>query len=142
MKKQIVLAILLIGVLAFSFAQDCEVTVEVSGVAPKAGTVYLAAFNSESTYKKNEALFSRKVDADGAIVQIPLTLPAGDYVVVVFQDLNMNQKMDANIIGMPKEPVGISNYDGKGIPGGFGKLKLPVTSSTKTIPIKLISIKK
>jgi uncharacterized protein (DUF2141 family) len=54
----------------------------------------------------------------------------------------MNQKMDANIIGMPKEPVGISNYDGKGIPGGFNKLKMSVTALTKTIPIKLISIKK
>jgi len=139
--KKLIIAVILLGCLACAFAQDCSVTVEVSGVEPKAGTVYLAVFNSESSYKKKETFQTRKADADGTILEIPLVLPAGDYVIVVFQDLNMNVKLDANFIGIPKEPVGISNYDGKSIPGGFSKLKMTVSASTKTIPIKLISIK-
>jgi len=139
--KKFMLAAILLGCLSFTFAQDCNVTVEVSNVELKAGTVYLAVFNSESSYKKKEVFQARKADADGTTVSLPLVLPAGDYVIVVFQDLNMNVKMDTNVIGIPKEPVGISNYTGKGIPGGFSKLKMTVSASTKTISIKLISIK-
>jgi len=139
--KKLLSAAILLGCLACASAQDCNVIVEVNNVLPKAGTVYMAVFNSESSYKKKEAFQSRKIDADGTTLDIPLTVSAGDYVIVVFQDLNMNMKMDANFIGIPKEPVGISNYDGKSIPGGFSKLKITISASTKTIPIKLVSIK-
>ena len=52
--KKLLLAAVLLGCLSFAFAQDCNVTVEVSNVELKAGTVYLAVFNSESSYKKKE----------------------------------------------------------------------------------------
>lgn len=32
-----------------------------------------------------------------------------DYAVTVFHDLNGNQKLDKNILGIPKEPIGFSN---------------------------------
>jgi uncharacterized protein (DUF2141 family) len=36
-------------------------------------------------------------------------LPAGEYAVAAYQDINGNGKLDRNFIGIPKEPVGVSN---------------------------------
>lgn len=47
--------------------------------------------------------------------------------------------LDTSFIGMPKEPVGLSNYDGKGIPGKFKKHKFSVNENTEIlIPLKEI----
>ena len=47
----------------------------------------------------------------------------------------------ANIIGIPKEPAGYSNFAGGGPPGGFKKLKFAVQSDTE-ITVPLLSMKK
>ena len=47
--------------------------------------------------------------------------------------------LDTSFIGMPKEPVGLNNYDGKGIPGKFKKHKFSVNENTEIIiPLKEI----
>ena len=42
-------------------------------------------------------------------------LPAGQYAVVVLHDRNNSGKMDKNFMGMPTEPVGLSNYKSIGL---------------------------
>lgn len=37
------------------------------------------------------------------------SLPPGRYAVAVYLDLNNNRKLDKNLLGIPKEPVGVSN---------------------------------
>lgn len=36
-------------------------------------------------------------------------LPAGSYGVIAFHDINGNEKLDTNMIGIPTEPYGFSN---------------------------------
>jgi uncharacterized protein (DUF2141 family) len=36
-------------------------------------------------------------------------LPAGDYAIRVMHDVNGNGELDSNLVGMPKEPWGMSN---------------------------------
>lgn len=45
----------------------------------------------------------------GDRVTVELLLPAGDYALSVFQDVNDNGKLERNFIGIPKEPAGLSN---------------------------------
>ncbi len=45
----------------------------------------------------------------GDRVTIELLLPAGEYALSVFQDVNDDGKLERNFIGMPKEPAGLSN---------------------------------
>jgi acyl-CoA reductase-like NAD-dependent aldehyde dehydrogenase/uncharacterized protein (DUF2141 family) len=40
---------------------------------------------------------------------VELDLPPGTYAVTVYEDINSNHKLDHNFIGIPREPVGISN---------------------------------
>ena len=43
---------------------------------------------------------------------------AGEYAFAVFQDTNNNEV---------KEPVALSNWSGKGLPGGWDKQKVQIT---------------
>ena len=56
---------------------------------------------------------------------------------MLVHDINNNGKLDTTFIGIPKEPVGLSNYDGKSIPGKFNKHKFSVNENTEIIiPLK------
>lgn len=43
-------------------------------------------------------------------------LPEGEYALIAYQDLNGNEQIDMRLLGMPKEPVGVSN-DARGLFG-------------------------
>lgn len=45
---------------------------------------------------------------DGAIT-VELQLPAGEYALSVFHDVDDDGKLARNFIGLPKEPAGLSN---------------------------------
>ena len=38
-----------------------------------------------------------------------IRLPFGKYAISIFHDVNDNEELDANFIGIPKEPYGFSN---------------------------------
>lgn len=45
----------------------------------------------------------------GDKVTVELLLPAGEYALSIFQDVNDDGKLARNFIGIPKEPAGLSN---------------------------------
>ena len=65
-----------------------------------------------------------------------IQLKSGDYAFCVYHDVNKDGKLNTNGIGIPKEPYGFSNYDGKGFPGNFKKHKVVIGEAmTITIPL-------
>jgi uncharacterized protein (DUF2141 family) len=87
--------------------------VEVSGLKDVTGNVYIAVYNSDSTWLGDETVLSKKVaisDAlDGDLVRTELLLPLGEYALSVFYDKDNDGELDTNFIGMPKEPIAMSN---------------------------------
>lgn len=61
------------------------------------------------------------VAADPTTVLVPRTeLPPGRYAVQIVYDRNANRKLDTNLLGIPREPVGFSrNATGRFGPPGF-----------------------
>ena len=112
----------------------------VSGVKPGGGTIYAAVFDTADGYRKNVPFRSLALQPASPVVEAIVTLPPGEYVFSLYQDLNSNGKLDTNFIGIPREPVGISNYDGKGPPGGFERQKVRIPAGGMTLEIRLISI--
>jgi uncharacterized protein (DUF2141 family) len=45
----------------------------------------------------------------GDRITVELLLPAGEYALSVFQDVDDDGKLKSNFIGIPKEPAGLSN---------------------------------
>lgn len=138
MKKRVIAAALLVAA-ASAFAADCAVTIQLKNVNKGGGKVFMSIYESEQAYKASKPLKWAAYDATDTEISVTETLAAGEYVMSAFQDSNGNNKLDSNILGIPKEPVGISNYKGKGIPGGFKELKTAVSGET-TIVVEMKKI--
>lgn len=87
--------------------------VEISGLKDATGNVYIAVYNSDSTWLSDKTVLSKKVAIaealDGDQVRTELQLPLGEYALSVFYDKDDDGEMDTNFIGMPKEPIALSN---------------------------------
>lgn len=100
-----------------SFGQN-KLTVEVSGIKAIQGDHYLSLYNRESSWLNADSAFLKekvpvKKDPDKIILR---DIPAGDYAIAIYQDMNANEIMDANEMRIPKEPYGFSNNP-KGLRG-------------------------
>lgn len=121
------------------FAQEFKVNLQINNVKQNKGKIFIAVYNKAESYKKQIPDIPIIIEAKSNFLSIDIDIPKGDYVFSVFQDINNNNKLDTNLVGMPKEPVGISNFDGKGIPGSFKKLNMKIEKDTKIV-INLIEL--
>ena len=142
--KKIVLLVLIqivCGIFLFAeeTAEEKKLTVQITNVTSEEGQIILAIYNSSENYDKRIAFQEVKLKPEIDTVIFETNLPDGEYLVMLVHDINNNGKLDTTFIGMPKEPVGLSNYDGKGIPGKFKKHKFSVNENTEIIiPLKKI----
>ena len=126
------IAALLFGAPALS----ADVTVSVSKLASDTGALVVQVYDSKDTWLSDDTVLSKRhilSEGDaGQTIVIPIELKPGRYALSVYHDENNNEKLDANFIGIPKEPVGLSNdhrpkfgppsYDKAGIEIGEGSV--------------------
>ena len=120
------------------FAEPLNVTIEINEVLPNQGKIIMAIFYSKNGYKKKILYKALTIDSTSTTLLVDEILPSGEYVISMFQDKNGNGKLDTYIFGIPKEPIGITNYFKKGIPGGFNKLKIQINEDKMIIKINMI----
>lgn len=102
-------ALLLIAVPALAQTADSSVVLTFQTGA-RTGSVMVALYNSEASYEGGAAVAHMAVPANsGAVVARFDHLPAGDYAVKSFHDVDGDGQMDANPFGMPTEPYAFSN---------------------------------
>jgi uncharacterized protein (DUF2141 family) len=138
MKKLGLLYILIL--FHFSLFAQTSVLLTISGIKYNNGKVYISLFNSEQAYNERSVFLSANVAPENETISISLTMPEGEYLFSVLQDSNENGKLDTNMFGIPKEPVGLSHYNGKGIPGNFDKHKVLVSSIPMNLTVQLHKI--
>lgn len=94
-------------------ANAAELTVMVSNFKSEVGALNVTIYDSAQDWLGNDFVttvalrISEEVTA--GVVTATFELEPGDYAVSVHHDDNDNGKMDANFIGIPKEPIGLSN---------------------------------
>jgi uncharacterized protein (DUF2141 family) len=113
MKKLLLIAALIFSVINTTNAQEeketLNLTVEFSGMKSDKGSLFVALYNTEATFlKENYKGEITKIEDKKSIV-IFKNLPKGVYAISSFHDANDNKKMDTNFLGIPKEPIGMSN---------------------------------
>jgi uncharacterized protein (DUF2141 family) len=128
--------------LVISFVASAQITtkLKIEGIERNGGPIYISIFNSEPSFKAREAFLSFSLNADCETVTKDLNLPAGEYVFSIYQDTNGNKKLDSNLIGIPKEKFGFTNYDGKSAPGNFNRHRVEVNENSKAIVVTLFKI--
>lgn len=137
MGKKMLFCFLLCLAAGYSFAETVSAVIEINGVTVNGGLVYVAVYNNEKDFKKEARYTGFMLAADNTALTCTAELPEGDYVVSAFQDVNGNQELDTKAFGIPAEPLGLTNYNLKGAPGGFQKLKVPVNRSSTRITVNM-----
>ena len=124
----------------FLFAETVKVTIEHN--PSRKGNILIAVFNDPGEFPDKKSI-SKKIipsELDGSST-IELELSHGDYAISVFLDENRNNKLDTNILGIPKELFGFSNnpriLTG---PPSFHESEITVDGTHKTFKIKLIKL--
>ena len=87
--------------------------IELSGLQHVEGNLYIAVYDSGDTWLGKDTVLEKQVviaeSREGELVSTRLQLPPGEYALSIFYDSNNNGELDTNFIGIPKEPVALSN---------------------------------
>ncbi len=128
------------ALLLSSGSQAGELKLSLQGRGLSGKNLYVAIHTSAADFPSRDDRAIRRVVAaagDTAELLIP-NLPAGEYAVSVFADINGNGRLDRNLIGMPSEPVGISrNAKGRFGPPKFADAAFTVGDGLTTQSIRI-----
>ena len=76
------------------------------------GSIYVAVYDRPEKFLKEQEVRFQKIIPVSAKGELEITLPelpAGNYAISCFHDVNGNGKLDKNLLGIPTEPYGFSN---------------------------------
>jgi uncharacterized protein (DUF2141 family) len=121
----------------FNFAQQTTLNITIDNVQNEKGVVRIAVYNEQNHLKK-KYVWSGVLPANATKLNTNIPIASGNYSVAVSQDLNKNDKLDTNIMGVPQEPYGFSNNARpKFRAPTFGEAKIEVGATQKNIYIRL-----
>ncbi|MBJ6110646.1 DUF2141 domain-containing protein [Hymenobacter sp. BT523] len=116
------------------------VTVTVTSLVSTTSAVKLYFYNTrEGFLKSGKWAFSKTVKPAGkSEFTLPVELPQGEWAVAITQDLNNNDKIDKNFLGIPTEPYAFSNNVRPTVAApGFDECKFMVDGPGKVVSIVL-----
>lgn len=124
-------------------ATAADLTIHVGNVLPAGGVLRLGLYN-EALYPDDDSKPIAAADVPAIAPETVITLrniPPGVYGILTFQDVNSNNKMDTNWIGLPLEPFGFSR-DAKPFLSkpGFDDVKFTVTPGENVQTLHLQSM--
>ena len=112
-------------------AVAADLTVNISDVEQGKGHLLVALYADEASYTSGKANFASKVKAGHEQESVVFeNLPDGEYAIKLYQDENDNNKLDVNIMGIPKEGYGFSNNVGMFGAPGYVEAKFTVKENT------------
>jgi uncharacterized protein (DUF2141 family) len=133
--------VILLGLLALLAAPASagEVEIFVSGCEPGGGLIRVAAFASEADFDASRREAGVEVPASASRVRAVIPdLTPGSYGFAVFQDVDGNEKVSTNFLGIPNEPHGFSNDARNRFgPPDFEKMRVTVTDAPLTLEITI-----
>ena len=91
--------------------ENPQLTIKISNIESKKGTIEIGVFNKETNFLKKSATlkeYSIKVENNSAIITIT-DLPKGEYAISMYHDENSDNECNRNFMGIPKEAYGFSN---------------------------------
>lgn len=96
-----------------SYIQAQSIPVAITGVRSQKGIIMINVFKDQVSYEKEQPFKKFTFDKhslDKGVMTVKLSLDPGVYGITMVDDENENGKIDKNLIGMPKEGFGFSNF--------------------------------
>ena len=129
--------LVLILISAFAKAQSPQTTVEnysitvnVDNARNDNGEMVFSLSTKDQFMRAAPLMVDSSSIKDGVATVTFENVPAGEYAIIVLQDLNGNQQMDFEVNGMPKESYGVSNNAMSFGPPTWAEAKFEVTENT------------
>ncbi len=96
--------------LPFSLFSQNRISITVDGVKTSNGHISVAVYDKSESFLKFDRVFkSDSTRAKKGITKIDIdNLPPGEYALAVFHDVNGNNHLDTNFLGVPTEPFAFS----------------------------------
>ena len=122
------------------YAGDLKLEIHGKEIGGKA--LYVAVYSAEHAQdfpKRDQNARTGKVVATSDVAELLMPdFASGDYAVAVYADINGNNKLDINILGIPTEPVGMSR-DAKGRfgPPSYSDAVFKITDGITPVKIQL-----
>lgn len=130
---------LMTAVAPVDHAPKTNLKIEISNIEEPKGSIFVAVFKPGEEFPEGKPLEAKKVSVTGSSATTTIPLEPGQYAVAIFHDVNSNNKMDKNMLGIPKEPYGFStNFKPRMSKPKFSDCQITVSGTEKTIGIKLI----
>ena len=123
----------------FLFAQT-TLTVEVQVKDVEAGGVMRAALCAdEASFDTEKGCTFKAVKVEGKTISLTYSgLASGTYALKLYQDIDGDEKLGTNVLGIPNEPFGFSNNAmGHFGPPSFEQAAFKVGNEPTTIKVKM-----
>ncbi|WP_221394418.1 DUF2141 domain-containing protein [Dyadobacter sp. NIV53] len=127
----------------FLFAGTNEPTatlqVQITNVKNGNGKIWIALFRPDEKFGTNKPGIAKIISVTSADDQTAtFELAPGRYALAMYHDLNGNDLMDRNFVGIPKEPYGFSkNFRPRFSAPSFEDCAFELLPGGKTISVKL-----
>lgn len=118
-----------------------SVTVMVVGLASTEAVVRLNFYHRPETFLKHgQQAFRLEVKPNGQHeISVPVALAKGEWAVALTQDVNNNDKLDKNLLGIPTEPYAFSNNVRPKLSApNFEECKFMVDADGQVVTIRLM----
>lgn len=119
---------------------ELSIVIKVDGIQCCDGVLRLAVYNDAKYWMSDTNIVRGRlgfIQSDTQTLEVH-GLPAGQYAIAVYQDIDSNNKLDRWFGLIPKEPYGFSNNVGKYGPASFNKAAFDL-SEDKSVTIQLNS---
>ncbi len=93
--------------------QAQSVNVTVTNIKNTKGQIIIAVFKDEQGFKDEKPVSRKKFPKSAVtngVLKVTMDVPAGTYGMALVDDENNSDKMEKNMLGIPKEGVGFSNF--------------------------------
>ena len=85
-------------------------TIIIQDIREASGVVQVQVLSGQAQFEGDGSTAQfRESAVQGSLTITAEDLPAGEYAIRVMHDVNGNDELDANLVGMPVEPWGFSN---------------------------------
>ncbi|MFQ6599784.1 DUF2141 domain-containing protein [Flavobacterium sp. C3NV] len=122
-----------------SYGQN--ITIKISGIRSEKGQIILNVFKNSKDYENEKVskklIFDKKAISNDLLI-INCDLDPGTYGITLIDDENKNGELNKNLIGIPKEGFGFSNfYMEKMKKPVFDDFKITIKNPNNKITIKV-----
>lgn len=135
------LALAISSAFAPALVSAATLTMTISDIRKNGGQVMIQVANGKKEFQSDGDLNAKEASliqrGQAGEMTFQITLPKGVYAAQVMHDLNGNGELDANFLGMPREPWAFSNNAvGNRGPATWDDAKFEVSGDT-TLEIRL-----